>query len=109
MWANTVLATGRIYALVIMTGKETRMAMNSRSPKTKFGILDDEINFLAVLLFFMMAIMSGIVTAFSGQAASAGPIFTAYIRYLILLSNIIPISMRVNLEFAKLIYSYKIN
>lgn len=66
MWANTVLATGRIYAMVIMTGKETRMAMNSRSPKTKFGILDDEINFLAILLFFMMAIMSGIVTAFSG-------------------------------------------
>ena len=33
----------------------------------------------------------------------------AVVRYLILLSNIIPISMRVNMEFAKLVYSYKIN
>lgn len=40
MWANTVLATGRIYGLVILNGKETRMAMNSKAPKTKFGILD---------------------------------------------------------------------
>lgn len=30
-------------------------------------------------------------------------------RYLILLSNVIPISMRVNLEFAKLVYSLRIN
>lgn len=30
-------------------------------------------------------------------------------RYLLLVSSIIPISMRVNLDFAKLIYCYKIN
>lgn len=30
-------------------------------------------------------------------------------RYILLLSSIIPISMRVNLDFAKLIYCYKIN
>ncbi len=53
--------------------------------------------------------MSAIVTLFSGIPMDAGPIATTYMRYLILLSNIIPISMRVNLEFAKLIYSYKIN
>ncbi|CAD8189038.1 unnamed protein product [Paramecium pentaurelia] len=109
MWANTVLATGRIYGLVILNGKETRMAMNSKTPKTKFGILDDEVNWLSFLLFVMMSIMAGIVTAFSGQPATASVVTVAYIRYLVLLSNIIPISMRVNLEFAKLVYSYKIN
>lgn len=30
MWANTVLANGRILGLVIYVGRETRMAMNSR-------------------------------------------------------------------------------
>ena len=30
-------------------------------------------------------------------------------RFLLLLSSIIPISLRVNLDFAKIIYSYKIN
>ncbi|CAD8071223.1 unnamed protein product [Paramecium sonneborni] len=57
----------------------------------------------------MMSIMAGIVTAFSGQPATVSVVTVAYIRYLVLLSNIIPISMRVNLEFAKLVYSYKIN
>ena len=32
-----------------------------------------------------------------------------FIRILILLSSIIPISMRVNLDFAKLFYAYQIN
>lgn len=35
--------------------------------------------------------------------------FLLCFRYLILLSSIIPISMRVNLDFAKLIYCYRIN
>lgn len=30
-------------------------------------------------------------------------------RYLILLSNVIPISLKVNLDFAKLLYSIRIN
>lgn len=32
-----------------------------------------------------------------------------FFRYILLLCAIIPISMRVNLDFAKLLYSYKIN
>jgi len=32
-----------------------------------------------------------------------------FVRVLILLSSIIPISMRVNLDFAKLFYAYQIN
>jgi phospholipid-translocating ATPase len=32
-----------------------------------------------------------------------------FVRILILLSSIIPISMRVNLDFAKLFYAYQIN
>lgn len=40
MWASTVLANGSIYGLVIYTGLETRMAMNSRTPKTKVGRID---------------------------------------------------------------------
>jgi phospholipid-translocating ATPase len=33
----------------------------------------------------------------------------SFFRILILLSSLIPISMRVNLDFAKLVYSIKIN
>ena len=55
-----------MWGLVIHCGRETRMAMNSRSPTTKFGLLDDEVNFLCILLFVMMTVLSALVTAFSG-------------------------------------------
>lgn len=34
---------------------------------------------------------------------------TSFMRYLILLSYLIPISLRTNLDFAKLLYSFRIN
>jgi len=92
MWANTVLANGFVWGLVVHCGNETRMAMNGRTPKIKLGILDDEVNFMGLFLFLLMAILSAIVTAFSGFPL--GPdLLTMYMRYLILLSNIIPVKI----------------
>lgn len=108
MWANTVLASGKILGLVIYTGRETRMSMNSRSPKTKSGKIDNEINRISILLFIMMLSLSFLVMAFSKSQWNVKEVLVMTTRYLILLSNIIPISMRVNLEFAKLSYCYRI-
>ena len=35
--------------------------------------------------------------------------FIEFFRHLLLLSSIIPISLRVNLDFSKMVFSYKIN
>ena len=35
--------------------------------------------------------------------------FVVFLRYVLLISSLIPISMRVNLDFAKLLYCYRIN
>jgi len=43
------------------------------------------------------------------QKTEANYIAIQFMRMLILLSSIIPISMRVNLDFAKLFYAYLIN
>lgn len=91
MWANTVLANGFVWGLVIHCGNETRMAMNSRQPKTKFGLLDEEVNYMSILLFALMAVLSAIVTAFAGYPLNFGTIMTMYVRYLVLMSNIIPV------------------
>lgn len=118
IWANTVLATGTLLGLVIYSGKETRMSMNSRSPTVKYGKLDQEINYMSFLLLIFMISMAAILTFFSSPPLDAILISTTYIRFLILMANIIPvsshlshfqISMRVNLEFAKLTYSVRIN
>ncbi|EDK31407.1 phospholipid-translocating P-type ATPase, flippase family protein (macronuclear) [Tetrahymena thermophila SB210] len=108
MWANTVLASGKIWALVLYTGKETRMAMNSRDARSKFGQLDTELNYLSKLLFVFMVISSIVLVVLQGVKLEWYTLILTF-RYLLLLSSIIPISMRVNLEFAKLIYCYKIN
>ena len=51
MWTSTVLASQKIIGIVIYTGKETRVQMNSSTPKVKFGILDHELNLLLYSFF----------------------------------------------------------
>lgn len=66
MWANTILTSGKIIGIVIYTGKETRIAMNSRKPRTKIGIFDNEINNLTKLAFIFMLIASFIILILNG-------------------------------------------
>ena len=76
LWCNTVLASGKILALVLYTGKilnyfigkDTRMSMNSREARTKMGRLDNELNFLSKLLFAMMVILSLILVLLGGMS-----------------------------------------
>ncbi|KAL4496984.1 hypothetical protein ABPG72_002140 [Tetrahymena utriculariae] len=105
LWCNTILASGHIWGLVIHTGKETRMAMNSRHPRSKFGLFDEEVNQLSKILFYFMLILSFVMILFYGFTSLW---LIQYFRYLLLLSSIIPISLRVNNDFAKAVFSYQI-
>jgi hypothetical protein len=48
---------------------------------------------MSILLFALMAVLSAIVTAFAGLPLNFGTIMTMYIRYLVLMSNIIPVNV----------------
>ena len=107
MWQNTVLASqSEVYGLVIFTGVETRSNMSSKIPRSKLGLLDEECNSLAKGLFCMMLFLSLIIVALD---KFVGSWYFKYFRCLLLLCNIIPISMRINLDFAKLFYAGQIN
>lgn len=95
------VASGEILGVVIYTGKETRIAQNSRKPISKIGKTDLEINKLSKMLFLSLVIISIFLTIFSGKILSS-TWYLYLIRTFILLSAIIPISMKVNLDFAKL-------
>lgn len=43
LWANTVLASGRVIGVVVYTGRETRSVMNTTLPESKVGLLDLEV------------------------------------------------------------------
>ena len=106
IWANTVIASqGYILGMVLHTGKETRMAMNTSSPRQKTGKLDHEVNWLSKVLFVLMIFFSFLIIACHGFV---GVWWLEFFRMILLLCSIIPISMRINLDLAKIYYSYLI-
>ncbi len=109
MWANTVLASSSAVGIVVYTGKETRAQKNSSNPQNKFGAIDLEINTISKALFLFMVGCAIIIVGLNGFPGPLSNNLLNIFRFLLLLSSIIPISLRVNLDFAKIIYSYKIN
>jgi len=80
--------------------------MSGKKPRSKVGSLDLEINYLAKILFVLMLLLSLLIIVMDGFLGSW---YYKYCRCVLLLCSIIPISMRINLDFAKVYYSYKIN
>ena len=80
--------------------------MNSREPTTKLGKFDNEINHLSKVLFVIMLIFALIMNLFR-EISVYWPLY--FFRYVLLLASIIPISLRVNLDFCKAYFSYKIS
>lgn len=102
------VASVSLIAMVIYTGKETRTAMNSKRPISKQGKTDKEINFLSKVLFFVLLITTLLIFLL-GQSFITSNWIIYLVRTFLLLSAIIPISMKVNLNFAKLKYTMDIN
>ena len=80
--------------------------MNQRLPSDKMALLDAEVNFLSKLLFVFLLTVSLMITALNGFH---GHWIMFYFRVMLLMSSIIPISVRINLDLAKLWYSHGIN
>lgn len=80
--------------------------MNSKLPQSKMCLLEEEVNFLSKMLFIFLMLLSGLITMLNGFH---GHYEIFYFRIVILLCSIIPISVRINLDLAKLFYCMQIN
>lgn len=105
LWANTILASGTALGLVIYTGTETRSVLNTSGVRSKVGLVDLEINRLTKILFVSMIALAIAMLALKGFSALW---YVFLFRYVILFSYIIPISLRVNLDMGKVVYSWMI-
>eukprot|EP01060_Flectonema_neradi_P005335 TRINITY_DN13533_c0_g1_i2.p1 TRINITY_DN13533_c0_g1~~TRINITY_DN13533_c0_g1_i2.p1 ORF type:complete len:1216 (+),score=261.43 TRINITY_DN13533_c0_g1_i2:203-3850(+) len=103
LWANCILATGHVLALVIYTGKETRSSMNANQPSSKIGLIDLELNYLSKLLCVLTAFLALLMISFQ---RFVGEWYISFFRFVLLFSSIIPISLRVNLDMGKAVYSF---
>ncbi|KAL6937604.1 putative aminophospholipid-translocase [Hanseniaspora osmophila] len=113
LWANTVLASsGSCIGCVIYTGIDTRQAMNTTKPKAKTGLLELEVNSISKILclsVFILSVLLVLLSYFSsGDNADESYWYVDVMRYLILFSTIIPVSLRVNLDLGKSVYGYQI-
>ncbi|XP_074644613.1 putative phospholipid-transporting ATPase IIB isoform X2 [Tubulanus polymorphus] len=103
LWANTVVASGTALCAVIYTGTETRSVMNTSQPKTKVGLFDREINNFSKLLFVSVLCLSAVMIIIKGFT---GPWYIYLCRFVLLFSYIIPLSLIVNLDMGKAVYSW---
>eukprot|EP00094_Tigriopus_californicus_P003303 TCALIF_03178-PA protein Name:"Similar to ATP9B Probable phospholipid-transporting ATPase IIB (Bos taurus)" AED:0.14 eAED:0.14 QI:0/0.90/0.83/1/0.81/0.83/12/242/1157 len=105
LWANTVVASGKALGIVIYSGPECRATMNNSTPRSKVGLLDQELNQLTKLLFAATLALSFILMCLKGFD---GPWYFYLFRFVLLFSYLIPISLRVNLDMGKIFYSWHI-
>jgi len=105
IWCGAVVASGTATGLVIYTGQECRAAMNNSQPRSKVGLIDEELNSITKVLFVATVALSIIMVVLKGFD---GPWYIYMFRFLLLFSYLIPISLRVNLDMGKIFYSWSI-
>ncbi|KAI0471138.1 phospholipid-translocating P-type ATPase [Xylariaceae sp. FL0804] len=107
-WANTIIASqATTLAVIVYTGRQTRSALSTSPSRSKTGLLEYEINSLTKILCALTLALSVILVAFEGLGNTEGNIwYVKIMRFLVLFSTIVPISLRVNLDLGKSVYSW---
>ena len=108
-WANTVLASNATtLAVIVYTGPQTRSALSTSASRSKTGLLEFEINSLVKILCALTLSLSVILVVLEALEGTIenGKWYVKIMRFLVLFSTIVPISLRVNLDMAKSVYSY---
>ncbi|KAF3771007.1 hypothetical protein M406DRAFT_97023 [Cryphonectria parasitica EP155] len=109
-WANTVIASNATtLAVIVYTGPQTRSALSTAPSRTKIGLLEYEINSLTKILCALTLGLSIVLVALEGFGNVPGNVwYVKIMRFLVLFSTIVPISLRVNLDLGKSVYSWLI-
>ena len=105
MWANTSVASGKVVAIVIYTGPDTRARMGTEKSRVKVSRMDKELNLASKVMFFFLFLLS---IALAAANTTIGFSIVTLGRFLTLLSAIIPISMKVTIDIARSLYTTSI-
>ncbi len=117
-----LMNTDWIYGVVVYTGHETKLLMNSTQAPLKRSNIDKITNYQIIFLFMILVAISLISAAaneilkhngedhsvYLGKLAESH-FFYNFLTFLILYNNLIPISLQVTLEFVKFTQAYFIN
>lgn len=107
LWSSTSLCSVGATVMVVFVGKETRINMNISEKRTKFGSFDHELNQASKVFFVIMVVVSVCMELAGGAEFYWEPFTVGAVKYVLLVSSIIPISLRVNLDFSKILFCYR--
>ncbi|KAH9412025.1 phospholipid-transporting ATPase [Ordospora pajunii] len=102
IWMSTVVATCSVLGCVIYTGKDARAILNTSRPRNKIGIIELELNGYMKVLGVGCVILAAVYTYICGIGSRPDIVF---IRFLVLFSSVIPISLRINIDWARYCYA----
>ncbi|XP_951951.1 cation transporting ATPase, putative [Theileria annulata] len=102
VWMNSIVASGTIHGLTIYIGKDARACLNSKRAKIKYGLFEKELNRLFIVLILIMLVMCVLMLSPSGFMSMW---YVTFLKYLLLFSTIVPLSLRISLEIAKYVYN----
>jgi len=109
-WANTVLASNATtLAVVVYTGTQTRSALSTSPSRSKTGLLEYEINSLTKILCALTLTLSVVLVALEfaeRENVDGMKWYVKIMRFLVLFSTIVPISLRVNLDMGKTVFGW---
>ncbi|KAH9387320.1 phospholipid-translocating ATPase [Nematocida major] len=105
LWMNMVIASGTSLCVVVYTGKDTRAVMNTTKARNKSGLIDSELNFYTKILCSVSLVFSILFMLMRGTYSMW---YIALVRFIIIFSTVIPISLRVNIDWARLVYARRI-
>ena len=106
IWSGCSVSKGSVVGIVIYNGPESKIMMNSIEGEIKRSLVTDELNDYSKILFFVMLTLSLVMMYLRGSSSN---FFVQVFRYVLLLSTIIPISMKVNHDLSRLYYHNRVN
>lgn len=106
LWMNTVVASDSALGCVIYTGKETRSQMNKNKERTKTSKLMKDLNLIMGIIICILSFISFFLAFAHHKGIS---LFVYTIRFVLIFSSMIPLSIRVCIELAEYIQSVIIN
>ena len=119
--ATNLVNTPHVYGLVVYTGNDTKVGQNKNTPRQKYTRLDHAIDRTIVLLFCFqvsLIVVWGVVGSVLLYQDEVARVFYLHLhradwfdpiviplRFLLLASMMIPISLKVTVDFIKVLYS----
>lgn len=117
--------TGWVFGLVVYTGHETKIMLNSGRSKPKYSSIEEKMNSQIIFVFFLQVGICGVAALLSGYWFGLNIVKTGqyldlqalehnllksmvfqFLSWMLIFSNFVPISLVVSLEMVKFLQAY---